>query len=463
MTAAGAISHVFHRSACAVPPSAVSARGLTITDAAGRRYLDAAGGAAVSCIGHGDPRVIEAIARQAAAVEYVHSGAFTTAPAEELATHLVRVTPEPLERVYIVGSGSEAVEAAIKMARQYHLERGEPDRHHVISRLQSYHGNTLGALARGGSEGRRKPYLPMLSEAARIAPCFAYRGQQAGESAEAYGRRAAEMLEAEILRLGPGSVAAFIAETVVGATTGAVAPAPGYFRQIREICDRHGVLLILDEVMCGTFRCGPFLACEAEGVVPDIVTLAKGLGGGYLPIGAVMCSAGVHRAFADGSGGFVHGHTYMAHPLACAAALAVQQVIEQDGLAERVIPTGDRLDMLLRDRFADHPNVGDIRGRGLLRAIELVEDRQTKTPFAASHAVAARIGACAKELGLLVYPGSGTADGTLGDHVLLAPPYNVTDEELTEIADRLALAVADTLGAVSRRPLPISPKLEDKV
>lgn len=463
MTATGSTSHVFHRSARAVPPLAVSARGLTITDAAGRRYLDAAGGAAVSCIGHGDPRVSEAIARQAAAVEYVHSGAFTTAPAEELAAHLARVTPAPLERVYIVGSGSEAVEAAIKMARQYHLERGEPDRHHVISRLQSYHGNTLGALARGGSEGRRKPYLPMLSEAARIAPCFAYRGQQAGESAEAYGRRAAEMLEAEILRLGPGTVAAFIAETVVGATTGAVAPAPGYFRQIREICDRHGVLLILDEVMCGTYRCGPFLACEAEGVVPDIVTLAKGLGGGYLPIGAVMCSAGVHRAFADGSGGFVHGHTYMAHPLACAAALAVQQVIEQDGLAERVIPAGDRLDMLLRDRFEDHPNVGDIRGRGLLRAIELVEDRQTKVPFAASRTVAAKIGASAKALGLLVYPGSGTVDGTLGDHVLLAPPYNVTDAELTEIADRLAQAVTETLGPASRRPLSPSRKLEDKV
>jgi len=457
------MSRVFHRSAGTVPPRAVSAKGLMITDAEGRRYLDAAGGAAVCCIGHGDPRVIEAVTRQAAAVEYAHSGAFTTAPAEELASHLVEATPLPLDHVIFVGSGSEAVEAAIKMARQYQLECGKPERHHVISRLQSYHGNTLGALARGGSEGRRKPYLPMLSQEPRIAPCFAYRGQQEGESAEAYGRRAAQMLEAEILRLGPETVAAFIAETVVGATTGAVPPAPGYFRHIREICDRYGVLLILDEVMCGTYRCGPFLACEAEGIAPDIVTLAKGLGGGYMPIGAVMCSPGVYRAFAEGSGGFVHGHTYMGHPLACSAALAVQHVIEEDGLADRVIPAGERLDQLLRERFADHPNVGDIRGRGLLRAIELVADRATKAPFEASRAVAARIGAAAKANGLLVYPGSGTADGVQGDHVLLAPPYNVTDDELTEITDRLVQSVADVLGPVARDRRSDTLNMDDKV
>ncbi|MFV0476002.1 MAG: aspartate aminotransferase family protein [Pikeienuella sp.] len=447
MTDTPSPSHVFHRSAHATPPLAVRARGMVITDAAGRDYLDASGGAAVSCIGHGDPRVAEAVARQMAAVEYVHSGAFTSAPAEALAARMVASTPVPMEKVYFVGSGSEAVETAIKMARQYHLECGAPDRRHVISRLQSYHGNTLGALARSGSEARRAPYLPMLSEAPRIAPCYAYRHQRDDEDAESYGRRAAGALEAEIMRLGPENVAAFIAETVVGATTGAVGPAPGYFRHVREICDRHGVLLVLDEVMCGTFRTGTCLACEAEGVAPDIVTLAKGLGGGYMPIGAVMCGAKVHGAFAAGSGGFIHGHTYMAHPLACAAALAVQDVIAQDGLAAQVAPAGDRLDALLRERLGAHPHVGDIRGRGLLRAIELVADRGDKAPFAPARKVSAQIGAAATARGLLAYPGAGTVDGVSGDHVLLAPAYNVTDAELTAIADRMAEAVNAVLGA----------------
>lgn len=433
-------SHVFHRTP-ERPAMAVSAKGIEIIDEAGRSYIDGSGGAAVSCIGHGDPRVVEAIAHQAALVDFVHTGAFTSAPAEELATTLCNATSLPLDKVYLVGSGSEAVETAIKMARGYHLARGEQSRFHVIARRQSYHGNTLGALARGGSAGRRMPYLPMLTEAHLIEPCFPYRYAQPGEAPEAYGQRAAAALEAEILRLGPETVSAFLAESVVGASTGAVAPATGYFRHIREICDRYGILLIADEVMCGVHRCGPFFAIEDEGVTPDIVTLGKGLGGGYQPIAAAMCTAAVHDAFAASGRNFVHGHTYMAHPVACAAALAVQRVIVEDGLAENVARMGQHLRQRLEARFGNHPFVGDVRGRGLFQAIEIVADRATKTPFPSQVGMAAKLSAACRARGLLVYPGSGTADGTIGDHLLIAPPYIVTEREVDEIVARLGAAV----------------------
>ena len=440
------MSHVFHRNPNAIPPLAVSASGASIIDADGRRYLDASGGAAVSCIGHGDPRVAAVVAEQIARLDYAHSGAFTTEPAEELAARICASAGLGMDKVYFVGSGSEAVETAIKMARQCQLERGESGRHIVISRRQSYHGNTLGALARSGNEGRRAPYAPMLPERTQIAPCFAYRHARPGETPEAYGRRAADALEDEIQRLGPENVAAFLAETVVGATTGAVPPAPGYFARIREICDRHGVLLVLDEVMCGVHRTGPFLACADEGIAPDIVTLAKGLGGGYLPIGAVACNAAVHDSFAQGSGGFTHGHTYMAHPVCCAAALAVQDVIAEDNLAANVHRQGAALRDALRLRLGQHAHVGDIRGRGLLWAVELVASRDTHAPFAAERALAHAIGAEAKARGLMVYPGTGTLDGWLGDHVLLAPPYNVTDGDIAFAVDTLAQAIDAAIG-----------------
>ncbi|WP_322883530.1 aspartate aminotransferase family protein (plasmid) [Sinorhizobium medicae] len=439
------MTHVFHRSALSVPPVAVAAEGQYIIDADGRRYLDASGGAAVSCIGHGDPRVVAAVAGQIARLDYVHSGAFTSPAAEELAAHICEAAGEGMARVYFVGSGSEAVEAAVKMARQCQIERKQPSRHIVISRRQSYHGNTLGALARSGSESRRAPYSLMLPERTQIAPCFPYRYAAPGETLEAYGRRAADALEVEILRLGPENVAAFLAETVVGATSGAVAPAPGYFRRIREICDRYGVLLICDEVMCGAHRTGPFLACSAEGASPDIVTLAKGLGGGYLPIGAVACRAEVHDTFARGSGAFIHGHTYMAHPVACAAALEVQRVIVADGLAERVVQHGVLLETALRDRLSQHPHVGDIRGRGLLYAVELIADPETRAPFEPETRLAKHIGAQAKARGLLVYSGSGTIDGERGDHVLLAPAYSISAREVGEIADVLTEAIEAAL------------------
>lgn len=435
------MSHVFHRSAHSTPPIAVRAEGAYIFDAQGRRYLDAAGGAAVSCIGHGDMRVAAAIADQVARLDYAHSGAFANDPAERLAHRICTKAGLGMERVYFVSSGSEAVETAVKMARQCQLERGQPNRHIIISRRQSYHGNTLGALARSGNEERRAPYAPMLAERTQVDPCFYYRHAQQHETPETYGRRAADTLEAEILRLGADNVAAFMAETVVGATTGAVTPAPGYFTHIREICDRHGVLLILDEVMCGVYRTGPFLACAAEGIAPDIVTLAKGLGGGYLPIGAVACSREVYDSFAQGSGGFVHGHTYMAHPVCCAAALAVQDIIESDGLACNVTRQGAALQCALTETLSEHAHVGDIRGRGLLWAVELVASRETAAPFTPSRKLAQNIAAAAADLGLMVYPGSGTVDGFTGDHVLLAPPYNVTDAQIDFVADCLLRAI----------------------
>ena len=434
------VSHVFHRSK-QTPPVVVRGEGIYLIDAQGRRYVDACGGAAVSCLGHGHPAVIQAMEQQAGQIEYAHTGFFTTEAAEDLATLVAESSPGALDRVWFTSSGSEAVEAAIKLARQYHLERGDADRTRIIARRQSYHGNTLGALAAGGSAWRRAPYAPLLVDVSLVDPCFEYRFAEAGESAEDYGRRVAGALEAEIIALGPETVIAFLAETVVGATAGAVPAVPGYFERVREICDRHGILLILDEVMCGSGRTGTFLACEQEGVVPDIVTLGKGLGGGYEPIGAVVCSGGVYQTIANGSGALKHGQTYNAHPVGCAAALAVQHVIRDGGLLQNVEQAGARLMELLNQRFGNHPSVGDIRGRGLLLALELVADRKTKAPFDPGRRIHELAKAAAFERGLLVYPGGGTIDGRLGDHILLAPPYSVTDDELEMIVDLLAETV----------------------
>jgi adenosylmethionine-8-amino-7-oxononanoate aminotransferase len=436
--------HVFHRSTRARPPLAVRGDGIYLFDADGRRFVDACGGAAVSCLGHGHSQVAAAIAEQAARLEYVHTGFFTTAEAEELAELIAELSPGALGRVWYTSSGSEAIEAALKLARQYHLERGDERRTRVIARRLSYHGNTLGALAAGGSAWRRAPYAPLLIDVALVDPCFEYRFAEPGESPEDYGSRAADSLEQELVRAGPDTVMAFVAESVVGATAGAVPPVPGYLQRVREICDRHGVLLILDEVMCGSGRTGTFLACEQDGVVPDIVTLGKGLGAGYQPIGAVVCTSDVYDTVAQGSGALKHGQTYNAHPVGCAAALAVQRVIQDEGLLGRVRAAGERLRTLLIERFGDHRHVGDIRGRGLLLALELVVDRATKAPFGAVLQLHERAKAEAFARGLLIYPGGGTADGRSGDHILLAPPYNVSNEELEMIVDMLS----DTLDSV---------------
>ena len=440
-------NHIFGRTTRAAPPAAVAGEGCYLIDAAGRRYLDGSGGAAVSCLGHSNERVRAALHAQIDRLAFAHTGFFTSEPAEELADRLVAAAPEGIDRVYLVSGGSEAVEAALKLARQYFVEIGELGRHRVIARRQSYHGNTLGALAAGGNAWRRAQFAPLLVESSHIAPCYDYRDRQQGESVAAYGQRVADELEAEIVRLGPETVMAFVAEPVVGATMGAVPAVPGYLRRIREICDRHGVLLILDEVMCGMGRTGHLFACSEDGVVPDMITIAKGLGAGYQPIGALLVQARLYDAIARGSGFFQHGHTYMGHAMAAAAANAVLTEIAERDLLERVRTQGERLDAALRDRLGQHAHVGDIRGRGLFRGVEIVADRETKVPFDPARGLAARIKTEAFAGGLICYPMAGTIDGRRGDHVLLAPPFIISDAEIGELVDKLATAIDRALAA----------------
>ncbi|WGW03733.1 aspartate aminotransferase family protein [Tropicibacter oceani] len=440
------MSHIFARHCHASPPVAVGGKGCYLFDASGKQYLDGSGGAAVSCLGHGDPDITEAIKSQLDTLAFAHTGFFTSQPAEQLADLLIEHAPGDLDRVYLVSGGSEATEAAIKLARQYWVEKGEPQRSRLIARKQSYHGNTIGALSAGGNEWRRQQFGPLLLDVSHIDPCYEYRLRQDGESLEDYGKRAAQALEDEILRVGPETVMAFMAEPVVGATAGALAPAPGYFKHIREICDRYGVLLILDEVMCGMGRTGTLFACEQDGVAPDIACIAKGLGAGYQPIGAMLCTSAIYDAIANGSGFFQHGHTYIGHPAAAAAGHAVVNAILGRGLLERVNTQGTALAQRLEQRFGQHPHVGDLRGRGLFRGIELVEDRDTKAPFDPSRGVAAKIKKAAFAEGLACYPMSGTIDGRRGDHVLLAPPFIIEDHQLDELTDKLGRAIDAVIG-----------------
>jgi hypothetical protein len=435
------MTHVFQRQIHADLPRAKKGDGIYIIDADGKRYLDASGGAAVSCLGHSDSDVIQAIKDQAETLAFAHTAFFTSEAAEELANLLIGKAPDGIEVVYFVSGGSEAMEAALKMARQYFLEVGEPVRTKFIARRQSYHGNTLGALSVGGNVWRREPFEAMLMDVRHIQPCYAYRNQLEGETEKEYGLRAADELEAEIQRLGPETVIAFVAETVVGATAGVVPPVKGYFKRIRDICDRHGVLLILDEVMCGMGRTGTTFACEQDGIAPDIVCIAKGLGAGYQSIGAALVSAKVFQAFSEGSGFFQHGHTYMGHPMACAAALAVQRKIQALDLLANVREQGEVLESRLLDRLGNHAHVGDIRGRGLFRGIELVADRATKEPFDPALKLHAGLKAQAMDRGLIYYPGGGTADGVQGDHILLAPPFIIEKPEIDELVDRLSAAI----------------------
>ncbi|GGB41001.1 adenosylmethionine-8-amino-7-oxononanoate aminotransferase [Roseibium aquae] len=438
------MTHVFPRHTKANPPVAAYGDGCYIVDTNGKRYFDGSGGAAVSCLGHSDPEVTAAIKAQVEKIAFAHTGFFTSEPAEELADLLIERAPPGLDRVYFVSGGSEAMEAALKLARQYFLEKGETSRHRVIARRQSYHGNTLGALATGGNQWRREPFSPLMIETSHIAPCYEYRGRLAGETAFEYGQRVADELETEIQRLGSENVMAFVAEPVVGATAGAVPPVEGYFKRIREICDNHGILLILDEVMCGMGRTGTLYACEQDGVTADILCIAKGLGAGYQPIGAMLCSAVIYEAVEQGSGFFQHGHTYIGHPTACAAALAVLRKLT-GGLVDRVNPLGDALHAALTDAFGQHPNVGDIRGRGLFRAIEIVEDRAAKTPFDPKRGINKALKKAAFDEGLACYPMGGTIDGVHGDHVLLAPPFIMSEDQIGEVTGKLARAFKTVL------------------
>jgi len=449
MSKSSNVSRIFHRQLRASYPTATGAAGVYFEDASGKRYIDASGGAAVSCLGHGHPRVIEAVKAQLDRLAFAHTAFFTNEPAEQLADWLVQRAPDGFGRVYFLSGGSEANEAALKLARQIQVERGESGRDHFISRHQSYHGNTLGALSVSGNPKRRQLYEPILiGNVAHAEPCYAYRHQAAGETEEEYALRAARTLEDQITTLGPGRVIAFVAETVVGATMGAVPPAKGYFKEIRRICDEHGVLMILDEVMSGMGRTGTLFACAQDGVVPDMITCAKGLGGGYQPIGALLVREDLVGEIETARGHFEHGHTYIGHPVVCAAGLAVQQVIEEDGLLDRVMRMGASLHERLEAAFGEHPHIGDIRGRGFFRGLEIVEDRTTKQPFAPDCGLAGKIKANAMNEGLVCYPGSGTVDGKIGDHILLAPPFIVEDSHLDEIVEKLSKSFEAALASL---------------
>ncbi len=447
------MTHVFHRTTNSRLPTAVDGDGCYLIDNQGRRYLDASGGAAVSCLGHSNADVIRAIQDQAQRLSFAHTGFFTTEAMESLADRLVdtaRAIPgSRLDKVYFVSGGSEAVEAALKMARQYFLEIGQPDRRRIVARRQSYHGNTIGALSAGGNQWRRAQFKPILIDVAHVSPCYPYRDRHDGETDEAYGQRLADELADTLERLGPETVMAFVAEPVVGATAGAVPAVPGYLAKVRQVCDRHGVLLIFDEVMCGMGRTGTVNACEQDGVAPDMLTVAKGLGAGYQPIGALLVADHVYEAFRQGTGFFQHGHTYMGHAIACAASLAVQQVIERDRLLDNVKAQGAALRRALESRFANHHHVGDIRGRGLFLGLELVADRSTKEPFDPRHKLHAKVKTAGMDHGLICYPMGGTIDGARGDHVLIAPPFIIDGSHVTEIVEKLGDSIDAAVAAVA--------------
>ena len=432
-----ALSSVFYRDPLHRYPSVERGDGVYLYDSDGRRYLDGSGGAAVSAVGHGHPAVIAAIRAQLESCAYAHTAFFTNAPQETLATMLAGRFPEPSARVYFVSGGSEANETAIKLVRQYWVARGQERKRLYVSRQQSYHGNTLGALSLSGNPLRQQLFGPLLHDWPKVLPCYEYRHRQPGESAEEYGRRAAASLLDAIKSHGAENIAAFVAETIVGATLGAVPAVAGYFGAIRDICTEHEILLVADEVMAGCGRSGTYFAFEQEGFVPDIVTVAKGVAGGYQPLGAAIARGEIHERIVDRFGSFAHGHTYVGHATACAAGVAVASVIDNENLLENV----RRMGTMLRDRltaaFRDHPHVGDIRGRGLFVGIELVVDRATKAPPPASLGLPVRLRNEAMAQGLVCYPGGGTADGREGAHILLAPPFIYTEDNVDELVERL--------------------------
>ncbi len=439
------MTKVFQRDTRSSLPVAMFGDGIYLIDSDGKRYLDASCGAAVSCLGHSDQDVIRAVKEQIEQLAFAHTGFFSSKPAEELANFLINSAPSGIKMAYFVSGGSEAIETALKMARQYHVEVGNENRTHFIARKQSYHGNTLGALSVGGNFSRRAVYEEMLLATSHISPCYPFRNKTADETEQEYGYRVANELEAEIKRIGPDKVAAFVAETIGGATAGVLPPVKHYFKYIREICNKYGVLLILDEVMCGMGRTGTLFACEQENISPDIICVAKGLAGGYQPIGATLVQEKIYRAFVEGSGKFQHGHTYMGHPTACAAALAVQEKIRDSDLLRGVQRKGKIMMNLLREEFKNNVNVGDIRGRGLFFGIELVLDKVTKEPFPFHLNLHQKVKKNGLNNGLICYPGAGTANGVMGDHILLAPPFIITEEQIVELISLLARTVEESL------------------
>ncbi|KAI3323644.1 PLP-dependent transferase [Xylariaceae sp. AK1471] len=432
-------SRVLHNTLNSEPPTVTSASGSYITLSTGQRIIDGCTGAAVGSIGYGNREVQAAVADQMSKVCYTHTVAFTTTAAEELADLLLKGNPYGLSRAFFVGSGSEATDSALKLARQYYIEAGQPGRRRVVARRRAFHGNTLGALSVGSHIARRAPYEGALllgsDTVSYVSPTYSYRDQRKDETEEEYAGRLIQELEAEFLVLGPETVMAFISEPVGGATAGCLTAPRGYYQGVRRLCDKYGILLILDEVMCGAGRVGSFFAFEQEGVgvYPDLLTLGKGLGGGYAPIAGVLAHEKIIEVLQRGSGMFNHSHTYQAHGVSCAAALAVQRIIRRDGLVARAKQKGEWLENALKESLGRRAHVGDIRGRGLFWGIEFVSDRAIKATFDPAVRFTHRMVEEALRRGLSVYPGAGTVDGIHGDHIIVAPPYNVSDEELEEL------------------------------
>jgi adenosylmethionine-8-amino-7-oxononanoate aminotransferase len=441
MHAKAPADHVFYRSPRKSYPTAVKAEGVFIYDQSGKCYLDGSGGAVVVSIGHGVEKIQQAMMGQASRIAFAHGSQFSTEAAVELAQKIINISPPGLDRVYFLSGGSEAVETAVKMARQYQVDRGMPSKYKVISRWTSYHGNTLGALALSGHTGRRKYHLPLMQHTPHIAPAYCYRCPFGREPAFC-ALECADDLEKTILYEGPDSVSAFLAEPVVGATAGALVPRDGYFQRIREICDRYDVLLIVDEVMTGVGRTGKNFAVDHWGVVPDMLVGSKGLASGYTPIYCVVTKEAVHTAIKDGNGVFVHGHTYSQNPLSCSIASTVLDYIRELDLVKRCAAMGAYLLKKLQDLYG-HPIVGDVRGLGLMAGVEFVKNPKTKEPFDPKLKLNALIGSRAFDKGLITYPGGGGADGVRGDHILLAPPFIITEEQIDQLVGILDEAIAE--------------------
>ena len=449
----GRTGRVFRRSLDPALPVAIEAHGSTIRDASGREYLDAAGGAVVVNVGHGRTSIARVLGEQAARLAYAHGSAFTTEPLEAYAAEIGPLLPVDDPAIYPVSGGSEAIETALKMARAYHLARGEPERWIVIARWGSYHGNSLGALDLSGRRPLRRPYEGWLGRFRHVSAAYPYRGDDPEAQARASADELAAELDRAIAAAGPGTVAAFVAEPIVGATLGAVVPPDDYWPKVAEVCRRHGVLLIADEVMTGFGRTGRWFGLDHWGVRADILVAAKGATSGYWPFGFAAASGAIHDAVM-GSGGFVHGFTYSHAPAGAAVAREVLRILRDEDLVEASRTKGERLQALLRERLDSDEHVGDIRGRGLMVGLELVDDRETRRPFPRAARLTEAVVRAALDQGVLVYSGTGVANGVDGDTILLGPPFVVTDDELVRIADAMAAAIRDAIRTVETAARP---------
>jgi len=442
-------SPVFYRKLGHEYPKIVRGEGCWLIDERGKRYLDAVGGAYVANLGHSNPEIADAMARQARQFGYLSGTMFTHDPVEELARELADTLPGALSKLYFLSSGSEAVEAALKLARQYWVERGRPSKQRIIALAPGYHGSTLLALSVSAREAYKAMFRPWLVDVHRIPAPYAYRCECGGESASC-PVCSGNVLEAAIRQLGADQVAAFIAEPVGGSSTGGSTPRPEYFARVREICDQHDILFIADEILCGAGRMGTWWAIEPYGVVPDIMTMGKGISGGYAALSAVAAPERIVDVIAQGSGNFMHAQTFSHHPVACAAGVAAMHELKAKGLVERCA----RMGRVLHERLAplaQLPHVGDVRGRGLLAGIEFVEDKASRAPFPRAARFAESFAEAALEAGLTVWPNVGHADGTSGDLAMIAPPFIITDDEIGEIVSRFTSALERTVAMLKVR------------